>query len=83
MDGQKQDDRLEPIYNNAVQIQDVAWKLPPGTIETGGESRSGKSVLAAQHDDNDDIYLLQVFHNTSIYLYQCPSIFFNKYNHRL
>ena len=37
-------------------IQDVALKTyqERWTIETGGERGSGRSVLAAQHDDDDD-----------------------------
>ena len=57
MDGQRQDDQQEPIYNSSVPIQDVALKTYPErwTIETRGERGSGRSVLAARHDD--DIYL--------------------------
>ena len=53
---QRQDDQLEPIYNNSVSIQDVALKTSreQWTIETDGERRSGRSVLVAQHDDDDD-----------------------------
>ena len=56
MDEQKQDDQIEPIYNSSVLIQDVALKTSRGrwTIETGGERGSGRSVLAARHDDDDD-----------------------------
>ena len=43
------------IYNSSVPIQDVAWKISRGrwTIKTSGERGSGKSVLAAWHDDDD------------------------------
>ena len=49
MDEQKQDDPQEPIYNSSVSIEDIALKTSreQRTIETGGERRSGKSVLAA------------------------------------
>ena len=44
------------IYNISVPIQDVAWKTSQEqwTIETGGEKRSGRSVLAVKRDDDDD-----------------------------
>ena len=50
-------DELEPIYNSSVLIQDIALKTfwEQWTIETGGERGSGRSVLAEQHDDNDDV----------------------------
>ena len=51
MDEQRQDNQLEPIYNSSVPIQDVALK----TIETGGGRGSGRSVLAVQHDDDDEV----------------------------
>ena len=49
-------DQLEPIYNNFVLIQDVAWKTcrERWTIETNGEKGSWESVLAARHDGDDD-----------------------------
>ena len=48
MDKQKFDDQLEPINNSSVLIQDVAWRTSRErwTIEMGGESGSGKFVLA-------------------------------------
>ena len=52
MDEQRQDDQLEPIYNGSVPIRDIAWER--WTIEKVGERGSGRSVLAALHDDNDD-----------------------------
>ena len=56
MDEQRQDDLLEPIYNSSVPIQDADWKTyrEQWTIETGGERGSGKSMLAAWRDDEDD-----------------------------
>ena len=55
MDEQRQDDQLEPIYNSSVPIQDVALKTyqKRWTIEKGGRWGSGKTVLIAQHDDDD------------------------------
>ena len=49
MDEQRQDGPLEPIYNNSVPIQDIAWKTSRErkTLETGGERGSRRSVLAA------------------------------------
>ena len=57
MDEQRQDDQLEPVYNSSVPIQDVALKtyLEQWTIETGGKRGSGRSILLAQHDEDDDI----------------------------
>ena len=59
MDKQRQDDQLEPIYNNTVLIQDVDLKTyrVRWTIETGGGRGSGRSVLMVQHDDDDDFKL--------------------------
>ena len=52
----RQDDQLEPIYNRSVLIQDKVlmkfWER--WMIETGGERKSGKSVLAAGNDVDDD-----------------------------
>ena len=57
-DKQRLDDQLEPIYNSSVPIQDVAWRTSRERwmIETGGEKGSGRSVLAARHDDDDDYH---------------------------
>ena len=56
MDEQRQDNQLEPIYNSSVPIQDLALKTSQERwiIETGSERGSGRSVLAAQHDDDDE-----------------------------
>ena len=56
MDVQRLDDQLESIYNSPVPIQYVSRMTcrERWTIETGGEKESGKSVLTAQHDDDDD-----------------------------
>ena len=50
-----QDNQLEPIYNRSVLIQNVAWKTfqERWTIEMSGERGSGRSMLAAQNDDDD------------------------------
>ena len=54
MDEQRLDDQLELIYNSSVPIRDVAWKTcqERWTMETSDERGSGKSVLAARHDDD-------------------------------
>ena len=53
MDEQRQDDQREPIYNNAVPIQEVALKTyrERWMIEAGGGRESGRSVLVVRHDD--------------------------------
>ncbi len=58
IDEQRQDDQLEPIYNSAVPILDLALKTyrERWTIETGGERGSGRFVLAARNDDDEDDY---------------------------
>ena len=55
MDEQRQDDQLEHIYKSSVPIQNVAMKTYREwrAIETGGGRGSGRSVLAARHDDDD------------------------------
>ena len=57
MDEQRLDDRLEPIYNNSVPIQDIAWKTSweQWMIEMGSKRGSGRSVLAARHDNDENI----------------------------
>ena len=57
---QRQDDQLEPIYSSSVSIRDVALKTyrKQWTIEKGGETGSGISVLIAGHDDHDDDFRL-------------------------
>ena len=59
MDEQGQDDLIETIYNCSVPIQDISLKTArkQWTMETGGERGSGRSVLAARHDDDDDVWL--------------------------
>ena len=55
---QKQDDQLEHTFSSYVRIQDVALKTCQRrwTIGRSGERGSGISVLAAWHDDEDDIH---------------------------
>ena len=56
MDEQRQVVQLEPTYSSAVPIQDVALRTyqKQWTIGRGGERGSGRSVLIARHDDDDD-----------------------------
>ena len=55
MDEQSLDHQVELINNSSVPIQDIALKTTGErwTIETGGERGSGRSVVAARHDDDD------------------------------
>ena len=56
---QKQDDQHEHTDCSYVRIREVALKTcrRRWTRQRSGERGSGISVLAAQHDDNDDIYI--------------------------
>ena len=64
MTEQKQDDQLEHTYSNYVRIRDIALKTcrRRWTIGRIGEKGSGISLLAARHEDDDDIYLLIHLH---------------------
>ena len=57
---QKQDDQLEHTYSSYVRTQDVTLKTCQRRCIIGrsGERGSGISVLAARHDEEDDIYVL-------------------------
>ena len=59
VDEHRLDDQKELIYTTSVPIQDVAWETfrQRWSIKTGSERESGKSMLAARHDDDDDIYI--------------------------
>ena len=48
------------LYNSSVPIQDIPLKTcrKQWTIEKGGEKESGRSMLAARHDDDDEIYTI-------------------------
>ena len=54
MDEQRQDDKLEHLYNSSVPIQDLALKIyqEQWAIERSGGRGSRRSVLAARHDDD-------------------------------
>ena len=62
MDEQRQGDQLVPILNNSVPIQYIALKTnrEQWTIKDGIERMSGKSVLSAGHDDDDDDVLIKI-----------------------
>ena len=49
MDEIRSDDRVEPIYNGSMPIQDIVWKISRErwTIEMGGEKeiRAGSATL--------------------------------------
>ena len=57
MAGQKQDDQLEHTYCSCVRIRDIALKTCQRRWTKGrsGERGSWISVLAARHDDDDDL----------------------------
>ena len=59
MAGQKQDDQLEHTYSSSVRIREVTLKTCQRrwTIGRSGERRSGISVLAARHGDDDEVGL--------------------------
>ena len=59
---QEQDDQLEHTYSSYVRIRDVALKTcwRQWTIGRSSERGSGISVLAAQHDDDDDEVILKL-----------------------
>ena len=59
---QKQDDRLKPTYSSWVKTRDVTLKTcrRRWMIGRSGERWSGMSVLAARHDDDDDICSIQL-----------------------
>ena len=63
-------DQLEPIYNSSVLIYDTAQKTcwERWTIETSVERGLGKSVIAAQHDDDDtktNVSILDIYMQSS------------------
>ena len=75
---QKLDNHLKPIYNSSVPIQDVAWKTSQKqwTIETGGKRGSGKFMLAAHDDDDDDLHLFSNTYEFLLCLFWIPNITF-------
>ena len=77
---QMQDDQLEPIYNGSVPIQDIALKTyrEQWTMEMDGERGSGKSVLAAPHDDDDDDMYVYISISMRIYMYIFMCIYLRK-----
>ena len=78
MANQKQDGQLEHTYSSSVMIRDVTLKTCQRRWMIGkhGERGSGISVLAARHDDDDDIYIKLILHYIKhnkilLYLVQC------------
>ena len=66
MDKQRWDDQIETIYNNSVPI----LKDFSGAMDyRGGWRRSGRSVLAVQNDDNDDVFVKHTNHFQSDLFY--------------
>ena len=60
---QKQDDQLEHTYSSYVRIRDAAPEELPEAMNDREKWRERVriSVLAARHDDNDDISLQIIF----------------------
>ena len=56
---QKPDDQLEPKYSSSVNIRDVAMRTYQKRWTIGRSDKRGSriSVLAAWHNDDDDMYL--------------------------
>ena len=73
---QKKDDQLEHTYSSYVRIRDVVLKTcqKRWMIGRSGERKSGISVLAIRHDDNDDAQL---------YGFKWISLFNNNNNNNL
>ena len=78
MAGQKQNDQLEPTFRSYVRIRDVALKTYQSrwTIGRSGERGSGISVLAARHDDDDNINLIVIWHIDHCRLFNGKSILY-------
>ena len=69
---QKQDDQLEHTYSSYVRIRGVTLKTcqKRWMIGKSSERRSGISVLAAWHDDDDDLFITKlVITFVSVYVY--------------
>ena len=71
MPKQKQDDQLEHTYSSYMRIRDVTLKTSQKRwmIGRSGEWGSGISVLAARHDDDNDIYDAWIIYSF-IYLFK-------------
>ena len=65
------------IYDSSVPIKDVAWKTSRErwTIGTGCERGLRRSVLAAWHDDDDDIYNRRLFISFSFCSYKPANLY--------
>ena len=68
---QEWDYQLELIYNSSARTQSSVEDQPDAIDDWDEwwerEGESGKSVLEAQHDDDDDIYLRFIFVYVSTY----------------
>ena len=66
MDKQMLDDQIGPIFKSSVPIQNVAWRTCRErlTVQMGSEKMSGKSLLAALLDDDDDNIRDECIHYT-------------------
>ena len=77
-DEQGWSNQLEPIYNGSVLIEDIAWKTcqEQWMIGMSGRKESEKSVLAACHNDDNDIYIYIyiVIHRQTVLFYQNSSV---------
>ena len=71
MADQKQDDQFEHTYSSCVRIRDVALKTCQSrwTIGRRGERGSGISVLAAWHNDDDDVTEAFICHAKWMFLF--------------
>ena len=80
MAGQKQDDQLEHTFSSYVRIWDVALKTcqRQWTIGRSSERGSGISMLAAWHDDDDDINHFLVLPN--YYYYSPCELFYSSFH---
>ena len=69
---QKKDDQHERTFSNYVRIRDVVQKtcLKRCTIGKSGERGSGRSVLAARHDNDDDDDLEEMLEHVHLNIQQ-------------
>ena len=81
---QKQDDQLEHTYSSYVRIRDVDLKTcrRRWTIGRSGERGLGISVLAARHDDDDDMSGCKgIFGCSYLLIYQSQSFHIYVFGH--
>ena len=70
---QKQDDQHEHTFSSYVRIRDVVLKTCLGrwTIGRSGERGSGISMLAAWHDDDDEVHFI-IIHEITLFFLSLP-----------